>query len=208
MKFLLALLLLLVAAVPALAETAAPEIPVWTVNRPKSSLQFKGFSKGVPYTVVFQSWNAEIAFDPDRPELSTATVTVDTQSGSMGAATYTDYLVTPPWFDPKEVPYAQFHMTSFKKLRENVYEGTGILHLYNKTKTVVMPFPGISIPFQVKFTPRKKKPTLGEFTSNFTFGVPDFSPQASGRAVRKINLVMVLKTEKAAPLKAAQSKGK
>ena len=213
MKLLAAVLLLILSAAPALAEAVVPEIPAWTVNRPKSSIQFKGFSNGKPYSLFFQSWSAEIAFDPDRPQLSSAIVTVDTRSASTGAATYKDYLVTPAWFDPQQVPYAQFHMTSFTKLRDNVYQGNGILHLYNEPKTVLMPFPGISIPFQVKFTERKKKPTQAEFTSNFAFAVPDFSPASSPaaalkRPAKKINFVMVLKAEKAAPKPAQSPKGK
>ncbi len=188
---------------PASHAAAAPvvqaaKVQQWEVNRPRSSLKFSSFKDGQPFTVLFQSWNAEIFFDPDHPELSSAVVTVDTRSGSMGDKTFTEYLVTPSWFKPAEVPFAQFQAFSFTKIAENVYQASGILNLYNEKKTVVVPVPGISIPFTVEMKkPRKGKKQDANFVSHFTFGVPDYSKGASKNAVRKIALDMTIKTTKA-----------
>lgn len=188
------------AVAPQSKTVATPAVPVWIIDRPRSSIQMKSFKDGKPFTVVFQSWSGEIAFDPAHPERSSATITVDTRSGSMGKATFKEYLVTPSWFDPEEVPYAQFHMSSFSKMNETTYQANGVLNLYNQAKTVLLPFPGIGIPFQAKFieNKKKKKPLQAEFTSNFTFAVPDFSETGNTAAAlkrppKKINYIMVLK---------------
>lgn len=186
-------LLLCCLSIPAFA---ASSVPVWTVDRTKSSMQFKGFDiNGKPFVSSFQSWAADIAFDPDDLPGSHAIVTIDTRSATTGDKTFSDYLVAPSWFDPDVAPLATFQIQKFTKRPDGLYNATGILHLSNKAKTNVLPVPGVSLPFKATFKPAKGKSTQAEFSSNFTFAIPDYSPVKPGktkRAYRKISFHMKL----------------
>lgn len=188
-------------ATPVAAPVPAPPAPVqnWQVDRKKSSIRFSSFKNGQPFSIDFQSWSAEIAFDPTRLEESRAIVTIDTTSGSKGEATFKDYLVTPSWFSAAELPRAQFQSKKFRQIGDNLYEVSGVLNLYNKEQTNILPVPTMGIPFRTVIKGKK-----GEFISNFTFAVPDFSPapsvvQSLKRPFKKINFAMTLKTVKAKP---------
>lgn len=187
------LLLLCFLSIPAFS---ASSIPVWTVDRSKSSMQFKGFDiNGKPFTSSFQSWAADIAFDPDNLPGSHAIVTLDTRSATTGDKTFSDYLVAPTWFDPDVAPLATFQIETFTKRPDGLYDAKGTLHLSNKAKTNVLPVPGVSLPFKATFKPAKGKPTQAEFASNFTFAIPDYSPPKEGqpkRPYRKISFHMKL----------------
>lgn len=176
-----------------LKATPAPGAKLWTIDHPKSFVQFRGFKDGKPFAVNFSTWNADIAFDPASPQTSTATVTVDTRSGSKGEATFREYLVAPAWYNPNIMPYAQFHATSFTKASGDIYYAKGVLHLYNAAKTTVFPVPGLSIPVQITIIGSK-----GDFRSNFSFAIPDLSPLATSkkRALKKVNFNMVLKAQR------------
>jgi polyisoprenoid-binding protein YceI len=186
MKFISALLLLLLTLpLSASAQPSAP--PAWRIDRSKSIIQFKGFKDGKPFATVFQSWNANIKFDPANPGRSSAIITIDTRSGSTGNRTFKDYLVAPSWYSPDKIPFAQFQTFSFRPMGNNIYEANGILRIYNKSQRIVLPFPGLAIPVQVT--------TQGNnaiFKSDFSFAVPDFSPGARKNTFKKLNFNMVL----------------
>ena len=194
MKLLAALLLLCLTS-PAFAQTPTPApVQKWVVDRKKSTIEFKGFKDGKPFTSAFQSWSADIAFSPDDLQGTSATLTIDTRSATTGAKTYTEYLVTPGWYDPEEAPFATFQIQSLTHQRDNLYNANGTLYLYNKAKTVLLPVPGVSLPVFATV-----KGNTAEFRSNFTFAIPDFSKAAIKKKspFRKINFNMVLKTKKA-----------
>ncbi len=197
MKLLLSALCLLLAALPA---RAADSVKEWKVDRSKSSIQFSGFDReGKPFKLTFQSWAADIAFDPGNLKQSRATVTIDTGSATTGDKTYVDYLIAPGWFKPAEMPLATFQILSFVKKSDTLYDANGVLHLHNKTKSRTLPVPGLSIPFTANFRKKtKSSPEKAEFSSNFSFAIPDFSgapkPSASGRdRMRKLRFHMTIK---------------
>lgn len=195
MKLLSALLLLICLASPAFAKDPVPE---WIVDRSKSTVQFRGFDiHGNPFTSTFQSWGADINFDPDNLAGSSATFTIDTRSATTGDKTFTDYLIAPKWFDPNVAPLATFQIQTFTKRSDNLYDAKGILHLSNHKKTNVLPVPGVSLPFKATIKKAKGKPDRAEFTSNFTFAIPDYNPNKkatpSKRNYRKISFHMMLK---------------
>jgi polyisoprenoid-binding protein YceI len=195
MKLLVSLVLLFCVTSPAFAKAPVPE---WTVDRSKSSIQFRGFDiNGNPFTSTFQSWGAEIHFDPENLAGSRALFTIDTRSATTGDKTFTDYLIAPDWYDPEVAPLATFQIQSFSQRGENLYDAKGILHLSNHKKTNVLPVPGVSLPFKATFKKTKGKSDQAEFTSNFSFAIPDYSPvkkaSPSKRNFRKISFHMKLK---------------
>lgn len=191
MKLLAALLLLSLSILPCTAAFAS-DVPKWIVDRKKSTIEFKGFKDGKPFTSVFQSWSADIAFDPDNLTGSSAAVTIDTRSATTGEKTFTDYLVAPGWYDPEQAPYAMFQIQSLTKQRDTLYNANGTLYLYNKTKSVMIPVPGVSLPVFATV-----KGNTAEFKSTFTFAIPDFKAALQKKgAFRKITFNMLLKTKK------------
>lgn len=195
MRVLAALLLLSFAALPCASASAvaADNVPKWVVDRKKSTIEFKGFKDGKPFTSVFQSWSADIAFDPENLTGSSAAVTIDTRSATTGDKTFTEYLVAPGWYDPEQAPYAMFQIQSLTRQRDTLYNANGTLYLYNKTKSVMIPVPGVSLPVFATV-----KGNTAEFRSTFTFAIPDFKAALQKKnAFRKITFNMLLKTHKA-----------
>ena len=189
MKLIFTLLLLLF--LPFSASAQPSDSSAWKVDRTKSILQFRGFKDGKPFTTIFQSWGAEINFDPANPKTSSAIITVDTRSGSTGKKTFREYLVAPAWYVPEKMSRAQFHAFSFNPMGNNFYQANGVLRVYNQPQTIVLPFPGISIPVQVSIQGNQ-----AEFKSDFSFSIPDLSPGASKQAFKKVNFNMILNAYK------------
>lgn len=98
------------AAIATLQMTAvsAMAATVWQVVPEKSRIAFSGTHAGRPFTGTFQSWQADIAFDPADLASSRALVTVDLSSAVTGDATYDKTLPTVDWFNISAVAQSTF----------------------------------------------------------------------------------------------------
>lgn len=91
-----------ITAVSAMAATA------WQVVPEKSRIAFSGTHAGRSFAGTFQSWQADIAFDPADLASSKALVTVDLSSAVTGDATYDKTLPTVDWFNISAVAQSTF----------------------------------------------------------------------------------------------------
>lgn len=101
------------AAIAALQMSAASAMAatVWQVVPEKSRIAFSGTHAGRAFTGTFQSWQADIAFDPNDLANSKALVTVDLASAVTGDATYDKTLPTADWFNISAVAQSTFVTT-------------------------------------------------------------------------------------------------
>ena len=124
------------ASVPA----AAQEAPRWVVDHEASKLAFLFTQSGSEYEGVFQSWTAEIAFDPDDLAASALAVTIDMASAETGSDDRDQLLRTAPLFDVESYPEGRFESGEIVETGEGAYEARGRLTLRDQTRDVVLPF--------------------------------------------------------------------
>lgn len=125
--------LLLLAVSPARAEH-------WTVDPAKSRLGFSGTQTGTAFQGSFKSWQAEIEFDPARPEDGHAVVTIDMASAATGDTQRDTALPQAEWFNVKQFPQARFEARSFRATGPGAFEAVGTLSIRGMSQDCVLPF--------------------------------------------------------------------
>ena len=122
---------------PAPADTNAGFSANWTVDMDNSAIRFSGAHDGNRYSGVFESWTADIQFDPDQPEAGRASVIVQTASAKANQKLYTDSLKAAEWLNPDAFPVATVEITGMSATTEG-YTSTARLEL--KGLSVTVPF--------------------------------------------------------------------
>jgi polyisoprenoid-binding protein YceI len=134
---LLAAVVVLLAATPALAAGPAPP---WSIDKPGSKIAFASSFGGTAFSGSFRTWDAQIRFDPNNLPGSSAVVTIDTASVATGDADRDKTLPDVPWFASVQYPKAVFKAQSFKALGGGRYQAIGTLTLRGVTKPLTLPF--------------------------------------------------------------------
>ncbi len=122
--------------------TPAPQSgPIhWHVNRANSSLGFATSWSGSPVTGKFNSWNADINFNPDALDTSSVNVTISMNSATTGNADTQDALPGDDWFAAAAHPKATFVADKFKHISGNAYIANGTLNLRGVSRPLSLPF--------------------------------------------------------------------
>ena len=134
--------MLAAAALSAGMATAAwaGDLPTWTVNAEDSTLGFTFKQYGTPVTGTFESWTADIAFDPEQLAASSAVVEIRLDSIDTGDASRNDTAKESAWFDVEDHPTARFETTGFTSAGAGAYEAEASLTIKGKTVAVTLPF--------------------------------------------------------------------
>ena len=111
----------------------------WKVVAGTSWLGFTGAASGAPFEGHFSRWDAQISFDPGKPEAGRVAVTVEMASAVTGDKEKDQALPQAPWFDAKAFPHATFTVQSFQAKGGHDYDAIGTLALRGVTKPIVMP---------------------------------------------------------------------
>lgn len=106
---------------------------------PQSEISFVSKQMGVPVEGKFTKFDAQLAFDPKKPETSKASFTVDLTSANLGNTDTEKELRKPGWFDSAKVPVASFTSTSVKTLGPGKFEFAGKLIIKGLTQNVTVP---------------------------------------------------------------------
>lgn len=132
-----------VAALAALQMTASSAMAatVWQVVPEKSRIGFAGTHAGRPFTGTFQSWQADIAFDPADLATSNAQVTIDLSSAVTGDATYDKTLPTVDWFNISAIAQSTFVTTGITSDGGKSFTAEGKLSIR-----------GVDVPVALTFT--------------------------------------------------------
>ncbi len=109
------------------------------IDAAKSTLVAISRQMSVPVEGRFTKFDAQIAFDPAKPQAGTARITVDTGSYDLGDASYNDSVRGPEWFDAKAYPQATFVSTALTPTGPNQFRVNGKLTIKGHTEAVVVP---------------------------------------------------------------------
>lgn len=124
-------------AKPAAATSAAPA-PAQLVAA-QSEVAFTSRQMGVPVDGRFRRFEAQVQFDPKKPETARIALKVDLASITMGAPESEAEVVKPEWFNTAKFPQATFTSTAVKALGGNRYEVAGQFALKGITRDIVVP---------------------------------------------------------------------
>jgi polyisoprenoid-binding protein YceI len=105
----------------------------------QSEIAFVIKQMGVPVEGRFKKFDAQISFDPAKPETSKMAFTVDTGSASMGAPESDAELPKSAWFNVSKFPQATFASSSVKGLGGGKFEVSGKLNIKGNVRDVVVP---------------------------------------------------------------------
>ncbi|MDQ0022792.1 polyisoprenoid-binding protein YceI [Variovorax paradoxus] len=132
--------LFLAAAAFAAAAPAGAEPPTATrLVADKSQIAFVSKQMGVPVEGTFKKFDAQVAFDPRKPEGGTVALQIDTASASLGVPMSDAELPKPPWFDAVHFPQAIFQSSAIKALGDGRFEMAGKLTIKNIARQVTVP---------------------------------------------------------------------
>jgi polyisoprenoid-binding protein YceI len=130
-RFLLAAgLLAVTAALPAWGQRLVPA---------QSEVAFTSRQMGVPVDGTFRRFDAQVSFDPKRPEAGRVVITVDTGSASFGAPETDAEMPKAAWFDVAKFPQARFESSVIKGLGAGRYQVAGKLTIKGQARDIVVP---------------------------------------------------------------------
>lgn len=105
----------------------------------QSSIGFTTKQMGVPLDGQFKKFDAQINFDPSKPETSKIAFTVDTASATLGVPESDAELPKPTWFNVSKFPQAQFQSSSVKSLGAGKFQVKGKLTIKGNANEVDVP---------------------------------------------------------------------
>jgi polyisoprenoid-binding protein YceI len=109
------------------------------VDPARSELVFVTRQMGVPVEGRFERWDAQLAFDPRKPESASLVLRIDIGSLSFAASEVSTEAQRGVWFDAARFPQAGFRSTTVKALGPGRYEMAGRLDLKGHTRELVVP---------------------------------------------------------------------
>lgn len=112
----------------------------WSVDHTQSSLTFEADQAGSVVPGTFDTWDAEIAFDPD--DLAATKFRVTVQTGSITSANTQAAQMLPGegWFNAGAFPQAVFEATEVIDTGNGAYEAIGTLTIKDMAMPMVLPF--------------------------------------------------------------------
>lgn len=105
----------------------------------ESEIAFISKQLGVPVSGKFKKFDAEVSFDPKKPEAAKVNFTVDLLSADIGNSETETELKKSGWFNSAKVPAATFQSSSVKSLGAGKFEFSGKLAIKGISQTVVVP---------------------------------------------------------------------
>jgi polyisoprenoid-binding protein YceI len=126
----------IIAAASLLATTAQADQKLAPAQ---SEIGFAVKQMGVPVEGRFKKFDAQIDFDPKKPEAGKIAFTIDTGSASLGVPESDAELPKASWFNVPKFPQAVFQSGAIKGLGGGKFEVTGKLTIKGNVRDVVVP---------------------------------------------------------------------
>lgn len=104
-----------------------------------SEIAFTSRQMGVPVSGHFSRFDADIAFDPQRPEAAQIRIGIDMASATLASSEAETELAQPGWFDSRRRPRASFVSDAAKPLGGGRFEVSGKLTIKDTTRSIVVP---------------------------------------------------------------------
>jgi polyisoprenoid-binding protein YceI len=122
--------------VPVCAQGTAPKAQLVPAQ---SEIAFTSRQMGVPVDGKFRKFDAQVAFDPKKPETASIAFTIDLGSITLGAPESEAEVVKPLWFNVARFPQASFQSTSVKATGPGKFDVAGKLNIKGNARDVVVP---------------------------------------------------------------------
>ena len=126
-------------AIASLAAAPLPALADQKLLPAQSEITFTSKQMGVPVDGRFRKFDAQVAFEPKKPEAAKISFTVDLASATLGSAETDAELAKPDWFSTKLFPQATFQSSSVKATGPGKFEVTGKLAIKSISHDVVVP---------------------------------------------------------------------
>lgn len=104
-----------------------------------SAISFTSKQMGVNVEGSFKNFEAQVAFDPKKPDSGKIAFTIDLTSVDIGDAATMVELKKPGWFDSARAPAATFTSTGIKATGPGKFEIVGNLSIKGISKPVTVP---------------------------------------------------------------------
>jgi polyisoprenoid-binding protein YceI len=127
------------AAMIAIAGLASAAEPMAKLVPGYGQIAFVTKQMGVPVEGVFRKFDAQIAFDPQKPEGGTVALQIEMGSATLGVPQSDAELPKAPWFDTARFPKAGFQSSAIKSLGGGRFEIAGKLTIKGITQELVVP---------------------------------------------------------------------
>ncbi len=95
------------------SDTPTSTLPAWNVDYARSVIRFTGEQAGAPFEGEWPQWEADIRFDVERLDESTAVVHITTSQVDTQDAERDSTLLGAEWFDAERFPVAIYRASSF-----------------------------------------------------------------------------------------------
>jgi polyisoprenoid-binding protein YceI len=130
---------LAVSALLALSAGAGPAAAQQKLIPAQSEIAFTSKQMGVPVDGKFKKFDAQVSFDPKKPEAAKISFAIDLASVSLGAPESEAEVVKPEWFSTKLFPQATFASTGVKTVAAGKFEVVGKLTIKGVSRDVLVP---------------------------------------------------------------------
>ncbi|MDQ5897527.1 MAG: hypothetical protein QG612_1613 [Pseudomonadota bacterium] len=127
------------ASFAALVVAPTPALAQQKLDAAKSEMQFVSKQMGVPVEGRFRKFDAQIAFDPKKPEAGKVAFTIDMGSATLGVPETDAELPKAPWFNVPRFPQATFQSSAIKAVGAGKFEVAGKLSIKGNSRDVVVP---------------------------------------------------------------------
>ncbi len=105
----------------------------------QSEIAFTSKQMGVPVDGKFKKFDAQVAFDPKKPEAAKIGFVIDLASISLGAAESEAEVAKADWFNTRQFPQATFQSASVKPTGVGKFDVVGKLVIKGSSHDVVVP---------------------------------------------------------------------
>ena len=127
------------AALVAVAGLASAAGPMARLVPGQGRIAFVTKQMGVPVEGTFQRFDAQIAFDPKKPEGGSVALQIDVGSATLGLPQSDAELPKPAWFDAARFPKASFQSNAIKATGGGHFEVMGKLTIKGTAQNVTVP---------------------------------------------------------------------
>ncbi|MDP1790718.1 MAG: YceI family protein [Methylibium sp.] len=138
-RFPLPLVALAAATLVTVALPVRAQTPVAKLLPAQSEIGFVSKQMGVPVQGQFKKFDAQVAFDPKKPETGKIAFAIDTGSATIGDRDTDAEMKKGDWFDTAKFPQATFQSSAIKSLGGGKFEVAGKLAIKGSSRDVLVP---------------------------------------------------------------------
>lgn len=128
---------------PLLAAALLAAAPAWAqpakLVPAQSEIRFTSRQMGVPVDGNFRKFDAQVDFDPKKPETARIALSIDLASINLGAPESEAEVVKPLWFNVAKFPQASFTSTGVKATGPGKFDVAGKLNIKGNVRDMTVP---------------------------------------------------------------------